>query len=228
MAQDEEDRDTLAAEYVLGVLDAVARERAAGLMRADPAFAALVEGWQARLDPLGSAYGEAAPPPHLKGVVARRLFGAQAAPAPGLWNRVGFWRPAALAASALLALAVGLYASGLLGTPAARLVASLAAEGSPVRYVALLDPAGELKLSHVSGDRGPSRDFELWVIAPGSNPVSLGLVPVGAAVAIVLDDASRSRLAAGATLAISDEPQGGSQTGQPTGPIVAAGPLLGI
>ncbi|TIW60287.1 MAG: anti-sigma factor, partial [Mesorhizobium sp.] len=40
--------------------------------------------------------------------------------------------------------------------------------------------------------------------------------------------AVEQKLAQGAVLAVSVEPIGGSPTGQPTGPVVAAGDLKGI
>src|SRR5690606_32303276 len=100
--------------------------------------------------------------------------------------------------------------------PPVRFVASLAAAGSDVRYLAVYDVAhNRVGLSHVSGARASDRDSELWIIKPGSAPVSLGVIPVGATVRL-----SSEKIAAlpdqGAVLAISLAPEGGSATGQPT------------
>ena len=63
----------------------------------------------------------------------------------------------------------------------------------------------------------------------GKNPpVSMGVVPVGATISVVVTPELRAKLAQGAVLAISLEPSGGSPTGQPTGPVVAAGDLKDI
>ncbi len=51
-AVDDGNEDMLAAEYVLGVLDADARRRAELLLREHPGFARAVAAWQERLGPL--------------------------------------------------------------------------------------------------------------------------------------------------------------------------------
>jgi len=69
-----------------------------------------------------------------------------------------------------------------------------------------------------------TRSAELWVIAGDGVPHSLGLLPAGGG-RMPVSSANRARLAAGATLAVSLEPIGGSPTGLPTGPVVATGAL---
>jgi anti-sigma-K factor RskA len=54
------------------------------------------------------------------------------------------------------------------------------------------------------------------------------VIPAGASVHLAVDDALRRHIASGAVFAISLEPAGGSPTGQPTGPVVAAGDLKTI
>ena len=55
-------------------------------------------------------------------------------------------------------------------------------------------------------------------------PVSLGLLPTATNGAILVPVSLRTKLKGG-TLAISDEPQGGSTTGAPTGAVLATGQL---
>jgi anti-sigma-K factor RskA len=224
--------DILAAEYVVGVLPAEERRAASERIERDGGFARLVDAWEVRLAPLADAYAPVEPPATVKAAVDRRLFsGTSAAPAPGgFWSSLAFWRGLATAALAALAIYVG--ASLMqppVETPQQRLVASLVADGSDVRYLALYDPAtGDVGLSHVSGERGAGRDFELWMIEGQNKPVSMGVIPAGASIHIAVDEATRAKLATGAVLAISLEPTGGSPTGQPTGPVVAAGDLKNI
>jgi len=110
-----------------------------------------------------------------------------------------------------------------------RLVASLASEGSDVKYLAVYDAARhQIGLSHVAGERGTGKDFELWVIEGKNDPVSMGVIPAGASIEIKLPAAIQEKLAAGAVLAISLEPAGGSPTGHPTGPVIATGDLRSI
>ena len=226
--------DLLAAEYVLGVLSADERQAVVRRIESDPNFARLAERWEARLDPLASDYAEAAPPPSVKDALDRMLFPgtAQSAPVkPGPWQSLVFWR--GLAAAALVALvllvAVPLVRPPVGDAPTVRFVASLAADGSDVSYLALYDAAhGRVGLSHLSGDREPGQDFELWIIEGGDPPLSLGVIPVGQTVQLVLTQDAREKFAQGAVFAISLEPAGGSPTGQPTGPVVAAGEIRKI
>lgn len=229
--------DVLAGEYVLGTLPADERATAARRIDAEPAFARLVDQWDTWFAPIAaSAYPPVEAPAAVKAAIDRRLFAGGAftqrtqtqATAPGFWSSVALWRTLAMAALALL---VALIAIPYLNPPAGapQLVASLAAEGSNVRYLAVYDASrNEVALSHLSGDRGDGRDFELWMIEGQNAPVSMGVIPGGEAVQLSVAPATKAKLASGAILAVSSEPLGGSPTGQPTGPVVAAGDLRAI
>jgi anti-sigma-K factor RskA len=225
--------DLVAAEYVLGVLPAEERPAVARRIDTEPGFARLVEGWESRLSPLDADYAEVEVPASVKAALDQRLFAGPAGTVPatsGLWQSLAFWR--GIAAAAVAALVI--YAAVPLlrpppQTPAVQLVASLGADGSDVRYLAVYDPSHHrVGLSHVSGERATGRDFELWLIEGDNPPVSLGVIPVGAAVelSVAADAAEQPDL--GAVFAISLEPEGGSPSGQPTGPVVAAGDLKQI
>jgi anti-sigma-K factor RskA len=224
--------DMLAAEYVVGALAAEERRAAAERIERDPVFARLVDQWEVRLSPLASAYADAEPPASAKAAIDRRLFeGAGVASGrPRFWSNINFWR--ALAAAAILSHALSVAVPYFLPSgeaPPAQLVASLAADGSDVRYLALYDPQRhQVGLSHVSGERGAGKDFELWMIEGDKAPVSMGVIPAGASVHVGVDEQTQARLEKGAVLAVSLEPSGGSPTGQPTGPVVAAGDLKDI
>lgn len=222
--------DILAAEYVLGVLPADERRTAAGRIDSDPAFARLVDAWEERLSPLNAGYEDMEPPASVKAALDARLFtprGQPAAPArSGLMQSLAFWRGIAAAAVAALLLVVALPVLRPPAPPAGRLVASLSGEGSDVRYLVVYDAtAGEIGLSHVAGGHDAGRDFELWAIEGGAPPVSLGVIPAGTSVRLAVAPGHRAMIASGVLFAISLEPAGGSPTGQPTGPVVAAGDL---
>jgi anti-sigma-K factor RskA len=224
--------DILAAEYVLGVLPAEERQAAAARIDAEPAFSRLVDRWEVDFSPMQAAYQPVEPPASVKVAIDRRLFSSTAQATvekASLWSSLAFWRGLAAAAVAAFALYV---AVPLINPPAqqpqAQLIASLAADGSDVHYLVIYDPAkGEVGLSHVSGDRASGKDFELWMIEGNNPPVSMGVIPAEAG-RLAVSEANRAKLAAGSVLAVSLEPTGGSPTGQPTGPVVAAGPLSAI
>lgn len=224
--------DLTAAEYVLGVLPQDERRQAERRIDTDPAFARLVDAWEVRLAPMASAYEEAEPSAGLKQAIDRRLFGGAeiAAAGSGFWNSLIFWRGLAGAALAALLLMLAIPALVPPGqTPGERLVASLAHDDTDVHYFVVYDGrTADIGLSHVTGARAEDRDFELWVIQGNNPPVSLGVIPVGSNVHLTAAERVRRAIETGAVFAISLEPQGGSPTGQPTGPVVALGDLKSI
>lgn len=228
----ERDDDALAAEYVLGVLSAEERRAAAQRLEQDPAFARLVDAWQERLSPLAAGYAEVEAPASAKAAIDRRLFASDATQQDraGLWSSLAFWRGLAAAAVAALVLAIAVpYLGKPPPQPQTELVASLAADGSDVRYVVVYDGGrNEVRLSRLAGQLASDKDFELWLIEGKNAPVSVGVVPAGATARLNPSVPVRQKLAQGAVLAISLEPKGGSPTGQPTGPVVAAGDLKDI
>ena len=227
--------DLLAAEYVLGVLPADERQIASGRIGAEAGFARLVDSWEVHLSPMAAAYAEVEPPATIKPAIDRRLFSSTAAsttaaPSGSLWASLAFWRGLTAAALAALVLYVAVpYVRPPVVVPQERLVASLAADGSDVKYLVVYDAARrDIGLSLVSGERAAGKDFELWMIEGKNAPVSMGIIPAGQTTHIPVTPAVQQKLAQGAVLAVSVEPTGGSPTGQPTGPVVAAGDLKGI
>jgi anti-sigma-K factor RskA len=223
-----DEMDGLAAEYALGTLDAEDARRAEALMQDDAAFRAAVEAWERRLAPLAALVLPHAPPLDLWSRIeasTRPFSGVSSGASASLDARrkLRFWRGATAAA---VALAAGIAAFAILreppggAGPANPVVAVLApATAGPV-FVA--EAAGEgLRLRPASGAAqvAPGKDWELWVLPAGaSRPESLGVLPAAGRTLA-------TRPPPGAQLLVSLEPQGGSPTGQPTGPVVSAGRL---
>ncbi|KFB10970.1 anti-sigma factor [Nitratireductor basaltis] len=237
MPEHEGGDDLVAAEFVLGALDNDERASISRRIEQDPEFARLVDDWEERLEGLGSEFKPVEPPAQIAASIRRRLFDENAsyegnAPGKGwfsrLWNNASAWR--ALAAAAVLAFA-GLSFYNLAPRPAAeeaRYVSSLAPTESDVHYFVVYDARdGNVRLSHVTGARPEGRDFELWVIEDGT-PRSLGVIPEGQRVRMAVADRSASELKGDAIFAITTEPQGGSPSGAPTGPVVAQGDINAI
>ncbi|KTT75491.1 anti-sigma factor [Sphingomonas endophytica] len=228
------DDRALAAELVLGLLDDAEQAAARARMLSDRAFAAEVAHWQAWLMPLAHGWPEEAPPPALE----PRIMAAIDTPLPGATRR-GWARAAGLAAVALAAAIVALVAgpfhtSAPAPAPAPAvgerpaLLAALAvtdgqqAEGRGALAVAIEPEAGVVRVSPGAGVPA-RRSAELWAIAEGRAPVSLGLLAADGTSRVTVPAAARALLRSGVTLAVSVEPEGGSPTGAPTGPVVAAG-----
>jgi anti-sigma-K factor RskA len=220
--------DVTAAELALGLIEG--EERAAALRRvlAEPAFAAAVETWRQRFAQLFDLWPEATPPPELIDRIDRSLTGAVLPRA-----RRFPWPLLAIASSALAASLLVVVTTRpdppapppVVVAEGPALVAGIAAREQVVG--ALYRPAtGTLRISAAS--LAPAgRVAELWVIAGDAAPYPLGLL-TREVTEIHLTPADRARIAAGATLAISIEPPGGSPTGQPTGPVVGTGALSAL
>ncbi|MDP3525548.1 MAG: anti-sigma factor, partial [Hoeflea sp.] len=87
------------------------------------------------------------------------------------------------------------------------------------------DPAtGAFSITPAAFSPDDGKSLELWLVPGEGAPVSLGLVP-GDGGRLVLDPGLTDRLTAGALLAVSLEPLGGSPTGGPTGPVLLSGEL---
>ncbi|GHD14830.1 anti-sigma K factor RskA [Tianweitania populi] len=234
MEREPEGDDVLAAEYVLGLQ--TAEERAAVGRRVEESrdFARLVDWWETRFWPMAAEFAEVTPPASVKARIDRLLFSSAAQAAPGersgFWNSLAVWRTLAIGSLAAL---VAFAALPFLNPPAPenreQLVASLAADGSDVQYLVMFDgQTGEVGLSHLSGAPASGQTFQLWVIKGTNAPKSAGLVPVGESARITLPTPIADAMEKGDVFAISLEPSGGSPTGQPTGPVVAAGGLTQI
>ena len=68
-----DDIDALAAEYVLGTLDAAERTAVAARRGRERALDTAIGGWEQRLAPLTAAVAPRAPPPELKSAVLARI-----------------------------------------------------------------------------------------------------------------------------------------------------------
>ena len=225
--KDREGMGLTAAEYVLGVLGADQRRAAERRIARDAAFAREVTFWEERLGGLVSTVPEVAPPQRLWSRIEAALGHGGQENRAGLWQSLGFWRFLALGASALAAscLAALIYI-GAVATPGVPLVARLDAEGGQAGFVAAVNTGGgSLTIVPAALLGAEQKSLELWLIPPGDKPHSLGLIDPDRPVTIKVPKDLLSQVNNEAVLAVSLEPQGGSPTGQPTGPVIANGKL---
>lgn len=222
--------DLTAAEYALGVLDAAALRRAETRMVSDRAFAARVEDWQRRFEPLNDDYKAVTPPPAIKAALDARLFPAAEVKTPGLFQSLAFWRGLSLASLALAAFAIipPLLRPEPQVAKVIPIVAPMQADTGEVRFVALYEPGSdEIRVTRVKAEKGADRDYELWFVdgnaKPESKPESMGVVPDAEFATLKIKPEMIARINAGDAFAMSVEPIGGSPTGTATGPVIAVG-----
>ncbi len=243
-----DDTDLLAAEYVLGVLDAQELRAARRRLRTDRAFAAEVAAWEGRFAAWFAAFEPVTAPGDAWERVQRSLGWtlqtpdrAVAAPAAS----GSFWRGLALGGFALASVcAVALLVT--LRRPPEQLpapppvvetrvvepdmVASIATDdGRPMLVASIHSDTGAMTLAPAGDMDVPAGSAaELWLIPADGTPRSLGVFDPHNAGRMVVPETMRGGLAADALLAVSIEPAGGSPTGLPTGPVVAKGSMHGV
>ena len=227
----DEHRRVAVAEYVLGLGSVEGRAAIARAIAADPALAAEARFWENRFARFNEDYSEVtAPAGTLERIEARQFASERPAPRrASLFDSLGFWRAATGMAAAVAVLAVGLSVLTPTTPPdSPELVASLQPVEGDLNFLARYEEAsGQLRLVGSGTPAGTANDYELWFIEGENQPVSLGVVQVGEG-AIEIAPELRETFAQGVTLAISREASGGSITGSPQGPIMAAGPVAAI
>jgi anti-sigma-K factor RskA len=226
-----DDVTPVAAEYVLGVLGAQDRRDFELRLQHDPALASEVEFWEERLGGLASDVKSVVPPSHVWTRMEAVLAASSGASRyDGLWQNLAFWRWSAIGSAAIAAASlVALVYVGGAPTRNVPLIAKLDVGGGQVGFVAAIDPARNgLTIVPASVTNANQGVLQLWLIAPGDRPRSLGLIEPGRPVHIVFPADLIQRVVADATLAVSLEPPGGSPTGLPTGPVIANGQLTNL
>lgn len=224
-AGEQSGRHVVVAEYLLGLLGPAAQAQVAARIATDRAWAEEAAFWSTRLSALDRDFVEVAPPAQILSTLESRLFESSARKL-GWWENLALWRGVAAGALAVAVLAVGfatLRPAPDVSSLTTQLVAALEEEGSDVRFIALYDGSGAVRLTALSGSLPSDRDLELWAIQGGADPISMGVIPVNERSTVELSDTVRAGWGEGSVLAITLEPKGGAPEGKPTGPIVAKG-----
>lgn len=229
MSGEAEDRDLLAAEYVLGTLEAEAARKLEREKAADPAIAAQVAAWERRLAPLAQTTAPVSPPAELWARIEASSFASPAAPAvtpvPSLGNRIwrslGFWRMSTGGALAIAGVLAGLLIVRVVKPPMVMGTITPMHASVPV-FIAEMQPNGALLIRSLAPVRvAQGKALELWALPAGAKvPMALGVLPPSGMRVQTADNIGNAT-----ELMISLEPEGGSPTGQPTGPVMYQGRL---
>lgn len=229
-----DDIDALAAEFVLGTLDAAERTAVAARRSREPALEAAITAWERRLSPLNAAVPEIAPPAALRSRVLAEIamLGSNAAPAAviALQRQVVRWRTAAMGAGAIAASFAGLlaYRETIVAPQPSSFVAVLQKDAQSPAFLMTVDITKRtFNVRAVAAEAHAGKSYELWLVHERlGGPKSLGILSNVAFSASPRLAAFAPGDIAEATYAVSVEPEGGSPTGLPTGPVVYAGKLV--
>ena len=147
-----------------------------------------------------------------------------------LKRKAGTWRFATVAASAIAAslaafIIYGSYSSEL---PNQRYVAVLQAEGPGPAFLASIDlKTGSISVRTVGAEAQLGKSYELWAVGGGRDkPQSLGVIDADFRIPTSRLGRIDPAILGDTVFAVSLEPEGGSPTGQATGPVLFAGKLV--
>jgi len=218
--------DALAAEYVLGTLGGRARRRFERWRAKEWHVERRVQAWEERLAGLALRLSPMRPSPHVWAQIEKRI-GAPAAPGsrtPAPAAQPSRWRALAAGLAIFVVLVGGFATWRMTRGPDYHDLATLTGEGAaaPAWHLHSDDDLRHLRMVVDAGlTPQAGRSFELWALPDsGAAPVSLGLMPVTGQAEAELTDAQRAALRGASRVAVSLEPEGGSTTGGPTGPVL--------
>lgn len=210
---------TEAGEYVLGTLDLNEMRQAEARQSVDPAFAEAVTFWEDRLTPLTALVPSVAAPSALWA----RLALATGLREPTADRKPRFWQGTTAAALLLAAAIAGVAFLPHQGSDVAgaRFAAALAPLNVAVPFLAETTPEGQVVITNLGNvPTAPGRSLQLWELKAGAaTPVSLGLLSGRTVLPKDAGPWDQTKLL------VSEEPTGGSPTGQPTGPVLFGGQL---
>ena len=219
--------DRLAAEYVLGTLRGLARRRFERWF-VSPQVGSLVKAWEGRLAGLEPPLERVTPPATVWRGIETKLDLRKKQRAPAM-------RWLTIAAAAGFFVAVGAYVilqqphGPEVVRPALAKTQESLQQADPQtiswRVEVLGDNQEISRHVHVVHDLAPGKSHELWALPEGGTPVSLGLLPHTGDHHRVLTTSQRAALGKAKQIAVSLEPEGGSPTGSPTGPVLLVAPL---
>jgi anti-sigma-K factor RskA len=229
---DREDIDGLAAEYVLGTLDASERTAVAARRQREDDLDAAIAAWERRLSPLAEAVPPLEPPAGLFTSIEARLANANGqSTGPGLivelQQRVRRWRNLAAAASAVAAcllVVIGVREMVRPQVPSSYVAVFQKDDVSPAFLLSVDLATRTLSIRTVAAERQPGKSYQLWIATEqsGGVPQSLGLIEDRSDITRTVLNAYDPAVVQKATFGVSLEPAGGSPTGRPTGPALHA------
>ncbi|MBA4270801.1 MAG: hypothetical protein C0447_15525, partial [Methylobacterium sp.] len=230
------ERDALAGEYVLGLVEGADRERLEQRIAREPALAASVESWRGHLAAIDATARPIPPSPglwaHIEAEIVAILPAAERGRAKAVkaggtlsdwWNSLFVWRGAALAgALAAILLAIGLNGALDRAKRQPLMVAVLLTDANVAAAVVNTYRDGRVEMVPLQNIAVPAgMALEIWTLWDRTvGPRSVGLIDRARTTPLRLDQLP---LGKDQLFEITIEPATGSPTGRPTGPIVAKG-----
>ncbi|MDX2308560.1 MAG: anti-sigma factor [Hyphomicrobium sp.] len=231
-----DDIDGLAAEYVLGTLDAAERRTVAERRASDKALEGAIVAWERRLAPMIENVRPMTPPPALYNKIRAEIGLAQhivslKARERALERRAARWRNAFVGVSAVAAALVGVlgyrdYQAEM--NPGTKYVAVLTASKDMPPFLLMVDmKTSNCIITAVGAAPVANKIYEVWMLHDSlAKPKSMGVIGEGEMNVMPVEPGPDRDMLMNASFAVSLEPMGGSPTGLPTGPVMYTGRLV--
>jgi anti-sigma-K factor RskA len=221
-----DDLHELAGEYVLGTLTSSQRREVEQRRLTEPALRAAVEAWEARLSPLHTLVEEQEPSPDLWSRIARTLSFNTVKPVSNRriwWDDLRLWRSLSAGGFAIASMLVAFIALRPPSGPEGYMVVLVEPQKQTPGWLVQASLNRNISLTPLQMNQVPAqKNLQFWTKADSwQAPVSLGLVQPGKELKITLD--KLPAVTPNQLFEITLEPEGGSTTGKPTGPILFIG-----
>lgn len=220
-------RELLAGEYVLGLLRGAARRRFERLLIEDARLRAEVAAWERKFAAWNRGLHPLAPPSSVWRKLQSRIH---AEPNPVMAPRFRPLWGAAIVAAAVILFVVGIFLgrSVLAPLPTPSYVAVMStAQGQPRWLITVHPRTRRVDMKALADNTPPSgKSYELWMLPGSGKPIAMGLMNSRGSATKIVGAEAIAAITGAKGLAISIEPEGGSPTGQPTGPVVYVAPLI--
>lgn len=238
--------DMLAADYVMGLLDASGEAAAEARLEHDDAFQNAVNHWRKRLADFDMSAAPTTPTAQLWQRIAQSTRSDRSAAVPAgmrgamrgatLWHNLRFWRVTGLVGTAA-AVIFAVLAIGSISTSKHLRRDLIALAQRKPQFVAVLvsdqtREVGAVVNAFANGraeliplkaiDVPPGRVLQVWTLWDRTaGPKPIGLTSQSRVLTLDLDELPETT--PGQLFEITLEPEGGSPTGRPTGPILFKG-----
>ncbi|RON03517.1 anti-sigma factor domain-containing protein [Pseudomonas brassicacearum] len=216
-------RRALAADYAIGLMPAAARRRFEQLLLDDSELRVELAKWQESLASLNDPLVEVPVPNRVWTAINARIEPQELhVPAKRpFWN---WLRVTVAVCSLLVAVTLGILYNRDSSQYSATLLSASAQPALRIKAHQDYLQVEPLALAAVA----PGHSLELWAVPADGKPISLGVIPAGGKGRVALSEKQHALLGKPIALAVSLEPEGGSPTGQPTGPVLYQGALAGL
>lgn len=230
-----DDIEALAAEYVLGTLSREERLAVSSRREKEVALDKAIAAWERRLGPLAEVVAPVQPPSNLYNKIRARIgLAAHVVSLRSreemLARRASHWRNATVGMTALAASLAGVvgWQRHLAHEMPTQYVAVLQSGDSKPAFLLTVDTKTNMfVISAVGAPKQPEKTYQVWLVNDRMPaPKSLGTFKEGDMEVMPTEKAGDHDMMMNATYAVSLEPEGGSPTGLPTGPVVFSGKLI--